>query len=88
MNDIAPIRSRHRSWHNDQLLPFGRDTVHGLYGVIHISPLRGDLSQSPKFFLAHLGKRSETGSGVGNMGLVDCNARGLSVVYGGVNCCS
>jgi len=25
---------------------------------------------------------------VGNKGLVDCNARGLSVVYGGVNCCS
>ena len=29
------------------LLPFGRDTVHGLYGVIHVPPLRGDLSIFP-----------------------------------------
>ena len=32
------------------LLPFGRDTVHGLYGVIHISPLRGGLYKSPALF--------------------------------------
>ena len=47
MNDVAPVRSRHRSWRNAQLLPFGRDTVHGLYGVIHVSPLWGDLSIFP-----------------------------------------
>ena len=33
------------------LLPFGRDTVHGLYGVIHISPLRGGLYKSPAHFV-------------------------------------
>ena len=37
----------HRTAQYTLLLPFGRDTVHCLYRVSHISPLRGDLLKSP-----------------------------------------